>query len=73
MPTALRVALVVGSVLFVINHGSAILQRQMNRERWISGGLTYIVPYLVNIHGQYTIRSRQRARRGKADSNRNSG
>ncbi|NEO03165.1 MAG: hypothetical protein F6K50_49990 [Moorea sp. SIO3I7] len=73
MPTALRVALVVGSVLFVINHGSALLQGQMNRERWISGGLTYIVPYLVNIHGQYTIRSRQTARRGKADYNRNSG
>ncbi len=57
MPTALRVALVVGSVLFVINHGSALLQGQMNRQRWISAGLTYMVPYLVNIHGQYTIRS----------------
>ncbi|WP_293119628.1 nitrate/nitrite transporter NrtS [Moorena sp. SIO4G3] len=57
MPTALRVALVVGSVLFVINHGSALLQGQMTRQRWISGGLTYIVPYLINIHGQYTIRS----------------
>lgn len=57
MPTALKVALVVGSVLFVINHGSALLQGQMNRQRWISAGLTYIVPYLVNIHGQYTIRS----------------
>ncbi|NEO39540.1 MAG: hypothetical protein F6J90_25680 [Moorea sp. SIOASIH] len=73
MPTALKVALVVGSVLFVINHGSALLQGQMNRERWISGGLTYMIPYLVNIHGQYTIRYRQMARRGKANSNRNSG
>ncbi|EGJ30945.1 MULTISPECIES: nitrate/nitrite transporter NrtS [Moorena] len=73
MPTALRVALVVGSVLFVINHGSALLQGQMTQQRWISGGLTYIVPYLVNIHGQYTMRSRQTARRGKADYNRNSG
>ncbi|NEN98521.1 MAG: hypothetical protein F6K50_24310 [Moorea sp. SIO3I7] len=49
MPTALRVALVVGSVLFVINHGSALLKGQMNRERWISGGLTYIVPYLLTL------------------------
>ncbi|WP_287251208.1 nitrate/nitrite transporter NrtS [Moorena sp. SIO4E2] len=32
-----------------------------------------MVPYLVNIHGQYTMRSRQTARRGKADYNRNSG
>ncbi|NEP47338.1 MAG: hypothetical protein F6K65_00175 [Moorea sp. SIO3C2] len=57
MPTALRVALVVGSLLFVINHGSALLQGQMTQQRWISAGLTYMVPYLVNIHGQYTIRS----------------
>ncbi|NEQ10978.1 MAG: hypothetical protein F6K37_35235 [Moorea sp. SIO4E2] len=32
MPTALRVALVVGSVLFVINHGSALLQGQMTQQ-----------------------------------------
>jgi len=52
MPTAIRVALVVGSLLFIINHGSAFLSGNMNRDRWLSAGLSYLVPYGVNIHGQ---------------------
>ncbi len=59
MPTALKVALFVGSVLFAINHGGALFQGQMNRYRWISAGLSYLVPYCVNIHGQHTSRVRQ--------------
>ena len=57
-PSALKVALVVGSILFVINHGTAVLQGKMNRGRWLSAILTYLVPYGVNIHGQHTSRSR---------------
>lgn len=53
VPTALKVALVVGSILFMINHGHALLTGTMKRDRWISAGLTYLVPYFVNIHGQY--------------------
>lgn len=53
VPTALKVALVVGSILFMINHGHALLTGTMERDRWISAGLTYLVPYFVNIHGQY--------------------
>ena len=53
MPTACKVALVVGTVLFGINHGNAVLKGEMSRDRWFSAGFTYIVPYLVNIHGQY--------------------
>jgi hypothetical protein len=60
MPTALRVALIVGSVVFVINHGWALVQGQMTRSRWVSGALTYLVPYMVNIHGQYVSRKRAR-------------
>lgn len=57
--TALRVALVVGSLLFVINHGVALLEGRMSRDRWLAACLTYLVPYAVNIHGQYisTLRS----------------
>jgi hypothetical protein len=58
MPTALKVALVVGSVLFMINHGTALLKGEMKRDRWISASLTYILPCLVNMHGQYISRSR---------------
>lgn len=57
VPTALRVALVIGTLLFAINHGAALLKGQMNADRWLSAGLTYIVPYCVNIHGQYIGRS----------------
>ncbi|BAZ70627.1 hypothetical protein NIES4106_54220 (plasmid) [Fischerella sp. NIES-4106] len=53
MPTAFKVALFIGSLLFTINHGWALLTGQMTSERWISGSLTYIVPYMVSIHGQY--------------------
>ncbi|OKH17532.1 hypothetical protein NIES593_23020 [Hydrococcus rivularis NIES-593] len=59
MPTALKVSAVVGSILFTINHGSALIKDQMNRDRWFSGGLTYIVPYFVSIHGQCTSRSKR--------------
>ncbi|MGF1674998.1 MAG: nitrate/nitrite transporter NrtS [Rivularia sp. (in: cyanobacteria)] len=59
MPTALKVSVVVGSILFVINHGSALSKNQMNRERWISAAVTYLIPYMVNIHGQYVSRSRK--------------
>ena len=52
-PTAFKVALVVGSILFVINHGTAMVEGNMSRDRWFSGLLTYLVPYGVNIHGQY--------------------
>ena len=58
-PTALKVALFVGTVLFVINHGTAFLKGQMNQERWISAALSYCIPYLVNIHGQFVSRSRK--------------
>ncbi len=57
--TAVKVALIVGSTLFIINHGTAFVQGKMKRERWISAALTYLVPYCVNIHGQYISRSRQ--------------
>ncbi len=49
---ALRVALIVGSVLFTINHGQALFNRSMNRDRWVSGLLSYCVPFLVSLHGQ---------------------
>ncbi|GAB4141867.1 MAG: hypothetical protein Fur0046_18090 [Cyanobacteria bacterium J069] len=57
-PTAIKVALIVGSILLIINHGAAILNQQMSGDRWISALLTYIVPYMVNIHGQYVSRAR---------------
>ena len=57
-PTAVRVAIVVGSVLFTINHGNAVITGKMTRDRWLSGLFTYIVPYMVNVHGQFISRSK---------------
>lgn len=54
--TGLRTSLFVGSLLFLINHGFAFLRGEMNRERWISTLMTYAMPYLVNVYGQYSYR-----------------
>ncbi|HSF44293.1 MAG TPA: nitrate/nitrite transporter NrtS [Thermoanaerobaculia bacterium] len=45
---ALRVALVVGSILLVINHGDAILHGNLTRDRLVRMALTFLVPYLVS-------------------------
>lgn len=56
IPTGLRTACIVGTLLFFINHGWAFLQKDMTRDRWISAILTYAMPYLVNVYGQYSYR-----------------
>lgn len=56
IPTGLKTALFVGSLLFLINHGPAFFRGEMNRERWVSVLLTYAMPYLVNVYGQYSYR-----------------
>ena len=38
-PTAVRVALVVGTLLFAINHGRAAINGDVTRDRWLSGAL----------------------------------
>ena len=58
-PTVMRVALVVGTTLFIVNHGAAVLEGKMNRDRWLVGLITYLVPYTVSIHGQSVARSKQ--------------
>ena len=59
VPTGLKTAIIVGTLLFVINHGYAIAQREMTRDRWLAVMLTYLMPYLVNVHGQYSSSQRQ--------------
>lgn len=46
-PTAVRVSSVVGSILFTINHGAALVRGEMIGTRWLSGLITYLVPYSV--------------------------
>ncbi|XHX80661.1 MAG: nitrate/nitrite transporter NrtS [Stenomitos frigidus ULC029] len=54
--TGLKTAVFVGSLLFAINHGGALVRGEMNRERWLSVLATYAMPYLVNVYGQYSYR-----------------
>lgn len=54
VPTGLKTAIFVGTLLFAINHGSALWHREMTRDRWLAVLLTYLMPYLVNVHGQYS-------------------
>ena len=49
---AIRVALIVGTILFAINHGKAIYEGTMNGGRWVSVFLSYVVPYCVYIVGK---------------------
>ncbi len=58
---ALKVSLIVGSVLFVVNHGAAVIEGEMTTERWLSVVVTYLVPYTVSVHGQYMAKLRQEA------------
>jgi hypothetical protein len=56
LATGLKTALVVGSLLFVINHGLAVSRGEMTPDRWISVVITYLMPYLVSVYGQYSYR-----------------
>mgnify|MGYP006865005302 CR=1 FL=1 len=50
--SALKVALIVGSILFIINHGKAFYEGSMTIARWVSVFLSYLVPYCVYIVGR---------------------
>jgi hypothetical protein len=57
--TACKVCLVVGSLLFVINHGAALIAGEMTAQRWVSGVMTYGVPYCVSVYSQLANQQRQ--------------
>ena len=45
----LKFAVVVGTILIVINHGDTILAGELTRTNYLKMGLTVIVPYLVSV------------------------
>lgn len=45
--SALKVAAVVGTILALINHGSAIFEMALSSDRVLQILLTYLVPYCV--------------------------
>jgi len=56
---AVKVALIVGSILFIINHTGALFTGTMTTQRWFSAFLSYIVPYLVSIHGRVSSKKQK--------------
>jgi hypothetical protein len=52
-------ALVVGSVLFAINHLDVVLAGQADWRVWLKGLLTYCVPFCVSNWGIVTATRRQ--------------
>jgi len=49
---ALKVALVVGTILNLINHFDLLLGTPITTGTLVQIGLTYVVPYCVSTHGQ---------------------
>ena len=47
---AIKVALVVGSILMLINHGDVILSNGLSIKELIKITLTYLVPYCVSTY-----------------------
>jgi hypothetical protein len=47
----IRVALVVGTVLFAINQLDVVLRHQATVATWLKGALTYLVPFCVANYG----------------------
>jgi hypothetical protein len=57
--TALKVALFVGTVLALINHGPALLAMALSREQVLQIALTYVVPYAVSTYSSVKILQNQ--------------
>ncbi len=49
---ALRVSLIVGTLLNLINHFDVLLGASLTTTAGLQMALTYVVPYCVSTHGQ---------------------
>ncbi len=62
---SIKTALVIGTILAVLNHGQDLLAGQFSPRWVIPMGLTYLVPFVVATYGQVQgKRQRDRARTG---------
>lgn len=48
LPRTLRITVIVGTVLFVINQLDVVLAGQATIRVWIKSGITYLVPFIVS-------------------------
>lgn len=54
-----RIALVVGTVLFAINHLDVVLAGDATAATWLKSGITYVVPFVVSNLGILTATRRR--------------
>ena len=59
---ALKIALVVGTILATINHGDAIVEATMTTTAWVKVLLTFCVPYGVSWYSAVQAESRAPAK-----------
>jgi hypothetical protein len=53
--TALKIALLVGTVLAAINHGPSILEMSLTPAQYLQISLTYLVPYGVSTYSSVKV------------------
>ena len=66
--TALKVSLVVGSLLALINHGDKLLAWELEPGDGWRILLTYLVPYLVSSYSSWRMLERMSPENGGSDS-----
>jgi hypothetical protein len=59
LKATVRIALIVGTVLFVINQLDVVLSGNATTSTWVKGAITYLVPFVVSNLGILTA-TRQR-------------
>lgn len=47
---AFKLAFMIGSFLFAINHGTALVRNEMTLHRWVSVALGYAVPFATSVY-----------------------
>jgi len=57
--TALKVAIVVGTILALINHGPGLLALELGRQQIMQIALTYLVPYGVSTYSSVKMLQNQ--------------
>lgn len=65
--SAIRVSLLVGTILTAINHGAALLNGDVHGRRWVQVVLCYVVPFLVSFFSQVQMK-RRLAQPGRRDA-----
>ena len=55
--SSLKVALVVGCILNIINQGDALVHMNLESISWFKLGLTFVVPYMVSTYASVRVKT----------------